>query len=133
MTRRSHEELRVFLLTHVDSFEMLEILLAMHERPEVILTADQAAAQLDLPPDDVRRALERLVGRGLCVEEPGPTYRYEPRPALRDGVADLADVRSTSPGTVARWMSVNATERIRTLTTDVFADALILPRTKREG
>ena len=129
MTRRSNEELRVFLLAHVDSFEVLEILLAMHERPEVVLTAEQAASQLDLPHDDVRRSLEQLVARGFCVEEPGPAYRYEPPQALRDGVQNLADVRAASPGTIARWMSVNATERIRTLA----ADALIFPRTKRDG
>jgi hypothetical protein len=133
MTRRSHEELRVFLLAHVDTFEVLEILLAMHEHPEVVLTAEQAALQLDLPPDDVRRSLEQLVARGFCVKEPGPAYRYEPRPALRDGVQDLADVRATSPGTIARLMSMNATEKIRTMTAEVFADAFIFRRRKRDG
>ena len=131
MTQRSPDELRVFLLAHVDSFEVLEILLAMHERPDVLLTAEQAATQLDLAPDDVRRALERLVGRGFCVEEPGPAYRYDPRPALRDGVDDLAHVRSASPGTIARLMSVNATERMRTLTADGFAESFLLQRRKR--
>lgn len=133
------ERIRRFLLEHVDSFEALELLLALAHDAGSEWTMQRAA---DVVPgtstQDVRDALEHLMAHGLCAVDTNsssPRYRYAPASEeLREGVQATVTLRAVSPTTVATLMSRNAVERMRAWTAQSFADAFLIGhKAKKDG
>ena len=130
------EQLRQFLLAHVESVEQLELLLIMAETPDQPMTWDLAVPRLGVDRVEARAALAHLAGHGFLAseqDERGPIYLYRPTPELRVGVETLQRVRAHSATTIMKLMSTNAVERMRTWTMRAFADAFIVVRKKDDG
>jgi hypothetical protein len=131
------ERIRRFLYDHVETFEQLELLVAMAEDPSAEWTVEQGCQKLaGATPSDVREAFEHLVVQGFCVETPdakGARFRFRPdSDELRTGVAAVRDLRAHSRTTIPTLMSRNAVDRMRAWTADTFADAFVLGRRKKD-
>ncbi len=130
------EQLRLFMLAHVESVEQLELLLIMAEQPDQPMTWDSAVPRVGVDRVEARAALAHLAAQGLltnAVEERGPVYWYRPTPELRIGVEALVRARVQSPTTIMKLMSTNAVERMRTWAMRAFADAFVVVRKKDDG
>jgi len=122
------EEVRSFLLQHVDSVEKLEVLLLVRSQPDRDWTADQIAAELRTDPRSARLRLDDLRGSGLVAAgEAGA--RYLPRtPALARAVEATASAYRTHRVAVVTLIFSRPTERIRS-----FADAFRLRKEEDDG
>lgn len=130
------EGIRTFLSEHVESFELLVLLLALQTDPATPVTSESAGRRTGVAPEDATQLLLALVRHGFCVTvqaDTGPAYRYAPRTEiLAKDAAALADAYRTSPGTIARLMSEVAIERMQSITARAFADAFVI-RKKSDG
>lgn len=74
------EDVRRFLLKHIDSIAHLEALLLMRESPEMDWSIPAVAARLYVTPEEVTPLLSRLCEDGFIImtESPAPLYRYRP-------------------------------------------------------
>jgi hypothetical protein len=122
---------RRFLLAHVESFEALELLLALADDPDASWTVQQGVDQVPgSSVHDMKEAVERLVAHRLCAWVPdstSPRVRFVPgSDDLREGVEAIRQLRSRSPTLLATLMSKNAVERMRAWTAAAFADAFLL-------
>jgi hypothetical protein len=87
-------DVRAFLAQHVDSVEQLEILLLLHQHPDMDWTPEETAARLYGNPESAARRLARLRDTRLLTgtAPPAASYRYDPVSAeMRDAVARLAE------------------------------------------
>lgn len=69
------EDLRDFILRHIDSIAQLEALLLLRRNPEEIWTAEASAKRLYISEADAKNVLDRLCADGLlsCSEN---LYRF---------------------------------------------------------
>lgn len=89
------EEVRRFVLDHIDSVPALEALLIMMRNRETRWTAEAMAAELYMDRRTVAPFLADLGVRGLCGSQPGeePAYYWRPAtPELADSLEQLAEV-----------------------------------------
>ena len=130
------EQLRRFLLEHVETFEELELLIVMSGRPGEAVTEQGAATHIGCTADVARDALRHLVERGFLVPDPatnGPPFRYGPSDAdLQLGVDQIRRLHKRSWSALAQLMSTNAVERMRR-NLQAFADAFVLGRKRDDG
>ncbi len=69
-------ELDLLLGTAIDSLVKLELLLYLHARPGTLQSANDIAARLRRPPQEVGRGLDELAGSGLVDRFAIGTGRY---------------------------------------------------------
>ena len=132
------DEVRAFLREHIDSYEQLEILLALRAGKLVDIPADVVATELRLPLAAVSEALEHLKQRKLVENHHGAqhaSFRYAPGGAdLAARVDALAEAYDQHRLAVMREMSENAIARLRMGAARTFADAFLLgDRKKNDG
>jgi hypothetical protein len=132
-----HDRTRRFLLAHVESFEALELLLALAEDPDASWTVQRGVDHVPgSSAQDMKETMDRLVAHQLCAWVPdstGPGVRFAPgSDELREGVEAIHQLRSRSPTLLATLMSKNAVERMRAWGAEAFADAFLLgPRGRK--
>jgi hypothetical protein len=88
------EDLREFILRHIDSIAQLEALLLLRRTPEQTWTAERSAQRLYISEAEASNVLERLCGDGLlsCNES---LYRFAGHSDEQRQMVDrLADIYS---------------------------------------
>lgn len=137
-TDRVPDDVRALLSERIESYEQLEILLALERARGAEKTSDELSTTLRVGSALVEPALRALESRGLIgrrsTTEHEPHYLYMPATAALDGaVQALARAYAEQPIPVIKLMSENAIQRVRTGAVRAFADAFILRKDKNDG
>lgn len=119
------EELKAFVLDHVDSVEQLEVLLLLREKRESCWTAAEVSRELRSSAESVANRLKGLLAKKLLIQIGELTlvdervYQYQPQSEKLDFlVGRLAEMYRTRRFTVMNVIFSKPAESIRT-----FADA----------
>jgi DNA-binding transcriptional ArsR family regulator len=120
---------RRLLAGPVDSFEKLEVVLALREAGGP-LALDALVARAGVPVGDIERALGELAAAGLVEKRRDGTWRVC---GDSQALADLAVAWGTRRLAVLQAMTGRAVGRIRASAARVFADAFRLRRRRDEG
>jgi hypothetical protein len=89
------DDVRRFIVEHIDSVPALEALLLMRRSPDRRWPAGQLAAELYMKPSELAPVLSDLAARGLCgtAENSEPMYFWAPAtPDIGGRLDRLADV-----------------------------------------
>jgi predicted transcriptional regulator len=137
-TDRVPDDVRALLSERIESYEQLEILLALESARGTERTSEELSATLRIGSALVEPALRSLESRGLIgrrsTTEHEPHYLYMPATSALDGaVRALARAYAEQPIPVIKLMSENAIQRVRTGAVRAFADAFILRKDKNDG
>jgi hypothetical protein len=115
------EHVERFIADHVDSVELIDVLLLLRRNPRS-WTPEDVSQRLYTTPQSAANRLEALRASGLAVvsEDTKPaSYQYQPRtPELERAAADLEEAYAGRRTTVINLIFSKPTDRIRT-----FADA----------
>ena len=113
------------LLTHrIDSFEKLEIVLALHRTTATAWSIDKLSQSLGLAPEDVRDATREL--RSVALVDVSRSGDVQLVPHDRAVVDALAKAYADDRFTVIKIMGEIAMSRIRSMAAQVFADAFVI-------
>lgn len=120
------------LLTHrIDSFEKLEIVLALRSTTDGPWSIEKLAGSLGLAPEDVRDAMREL--RSVALVDVSRTGHVQLAPHDHAVVEALAKTYAEDRFTVARIMGEIAMGRIRHMAAQVFADAFLIRKKPPRG
>ena len=123
---------RRLLLGPVDSFEKLEMVLALRDASGSAVAVDALAARAGLPVARIDAPLAELAAAGLAERLADGAWRLAPT-ADAAGLQDLADTWATRRPAVLKAMTARAVERIRASAARAFAEAFRLRRRKDDG
>jgi hypothetical protein len=116
------EHVRSFIANHVDSLELIDVLLLLKRQRDREWTADEVSQRLYTSPRSAANRLEALRASGICSVAEGAaraSYRYAPSTAgLERAIDDLEPVYATHRTTVIELVFSKPSSSIRT-----FADA----------
>lgn len=131
------ENVRDLLRDRIESYEQLEILLALERVQGAAKTPEELSAALRIGLSLVEPALRALESRGLVTHtdaaQSGPGYSYAPQSSALDGAARaLARAYAEQPIPIIKLMSDSAIQRVRTGAVRAFADAFILRKDKKD-
>ena len=102
------------LRERVQTYEELEILLALQADRSRAWTADEAASVVRVPASAASAALAALCRRQLITaDRTGSAFRFAAAPYLANTVAELAQIASQSRLPIIRVMNAHAVERLR--------------------
>jgi hypothetical protein len=131
------DELKQFLLTHVEDLAELEILAWLHRSSEGTWAGESdLSVAMPFPPDTTAAALERLVGRGLVArshEKPGQICYDAPDAEFRGLLRRTIDEYRASPVQFMALMTAISLERVRTAALRTFAECFRLEGPKKNG
>lgn len=120
----------------LNSFESLELLLALHAHAGEAFTIESLCKRVGVAPDLGVAALEDLTAKNLVRRstiEP-MTYRFAPATAgLDTGVAELSRLYRERRAAIVAEMSINAISRIRSSSLRAFSDAFVIGTRKKES
>jgi hypothetical protein len=85
------DDVRAFLLKHIDSIAQLEALLLLRSNPTLEWTAETLAKRLYITPQDTAVLLERLSADGFLIVLHSPPYSYQYHPASSE-LAHMVDL-----------------------------------------
>lgn len=128
---RLSDLVRQLLLGPVDSFEKLEVLLALHGAAGAPLSLGEIAARARLTVEQVEQATAGLDAAGLIERTVPEAWRIGGDSAI--AVGDLAAAWTTCRAMVLKAMTERALGRIRASAARVFADAFRLRRRDKDG
>ena len=123
---------RRLLLGPIDSFEKLEVLLALRETGESSLTAAALAARACVPLEQAEPALAELASAGLAARRSDGTWRVGTA-ADAEAIDELAAAWTTCRPAVLKAMTGRAVGRIRASAARAFAEAFRLRGRKDDG
>jgi predicted transcriptional regulator len=129
------QDVEDLLLQELESYEQLEALLLLVKEPRRSLDAKTVAEETRIPHDAAAEALDHLCERGLVILEPasgGPRFRYATPPHLDGTIRTLARIYDERRVEVAKRMTANAIERVRTAALRRFSDAFLVKRRKKD-
>lgn len=119
------DEIKAFVLEHVDSVEQLEVLLLLRERRDRSWTASDVSREIRSATESAANRLKSLLAKKLLVQDPDSAladelaYRFQPPSEKIDFlVGRLAETYRTRRFTVMNVIFSKPAEAIRT-----FADA----------
>ena len=115
------ENVKKFIIDHINSVEQLEVLLLLHSHKQKEWSAREASQELRINQDSAKVRLADLHSRGLLAvrESSDPLYRYQPqKPNFAQTVDDLAKAYPEYRVTVINLIFSKPIDKIRT-----FADA----------
>ncbi len=122
------------LTNRIDSFEKLELVVALHDAPRTTLSMDALAEVLKLRRSGVRQAAEALHAAALVdLLSSGEVQLLPPTNGDREAVAELVRLYHDDRITVITALGEIAVERIRTMASRVFADAFVIRKKPRGG
>jgi hypothetical protein len=129
------DDLELLLRERIESYEQLEVLLHLFSVREPQRLVDLIGA-LGLAENAAADAVEALRSAGLIAAtstDGGPLFRYEGAPELDATIRELAGLYREKPAEIAKRMTANAIERVRTAGLRAFSDAFRLRRRKADG
>jgi len=123
------------LLTHrIDSFEKLEVVLALRRAERAMSSIDQLALAIGLLPESVRDAVRELRGVSLVdVSSTGEIQLLPPSSRDHAAVEALAKAYEEDRFAIVKLMGEIAMGRIRSMAAQVFADAFVIRKSKKDG
>lgn len=131
------EDIRLFLMEHVESYEQLDILALLRPQPERSFSCDDVAAATNISLAAAETALDGLQQSGILsgsADRGGPRFRYTPSDPGVDGLVErLLRAYKENPLGIVKLMSANAIERVRTYAIRAFANSFVLERKKKDG
>ncbi|WP_373044470.1 hypothetical protein [Vulgatibacter sp.] len=123
------EEVRTFVVEHIDSVEQLEVLLLIRASAKRTWTAEGVASELRIDPRSAGQRLEDLRKAGLVAPAEGGGVCFSPRSqSLARVVEELAQSYHTHRVSVISLIFSKPSERIRS-----FSDAFRLRREDPDG
>lgn len=123
---------RRLLLGPVDSFEKLEVLLALQEAAGSPLATGALATRAGVPSDRLPLALDELTAAGLVERLSDGMWRIASS-ADAEALAELAGAWATARPAVLKTLTNRAVARVRASAARVFADAFRLRPRRDEG
>jgi hypothetical protein len=121
------EDVRRFLLEHVEGYEHLEVIALLRPEPGRAHSPDAVAAVSELPASAAEAALSDLQRSGILVMETdhaGPRYRYFPQlPEVEATITRLLDTHRENPLGIVKVMNAVSIERVRSSARRAFAGA----------
>ena len=129
---------RALLRERIESYEELEMLLALERVRGDSKTAEELSNTVRVPVPFVEQAVRKLEAHGLIERRDGTArdrrdarYTYAPASADLDAaVRALAKAYAQQPIPIIKLMSENAIQRLRSGAARAFADAFILRKDK---
>lgn len=116
------DHVRQFIADHVDSVELIEVMLLLKRNRTDEWTAEEVSQRLYTSARSAANRLEAMRASGLATADDGPTvttYRYAPRTSeLERAANDLEQVYGQRRTTVINLIFSKPLDKIRT-----FADA----------
>lgn len=123
---------RRLLLGPVDSFEKLEVVLALREAAGASMTVAALATRACVPVEQIGPVVSELAEVGLLERLADGTWRVGAS-ADMEGLDELAAAWVRCRAAVLKAMTGRAVRRIRASAAQAFADAFRLRRPKGEG
>jgi hypothetical protein len=130
------DDIKDFLLTHVEELEELEILLWFHRRPSADwANGSEVVAAHPFSEDRTLEVLARLTARELLVRDGSePRYRCDPPdPEVKALLGRVLSAYEENPLRFFQIMNANALERVRTAAIRTFAECFRLGGPKANG
>jgi hypothetical protein len=124
-------EVRELLATRVDSFEKLDMVIALHAAPNATLSVDALVRTMGCTRELVRQTLGEL-RRTLLVDltSRGEAQLLLPSEADRRVVRDLVELHQSDRSIVVRLLGELAMNRIRGMAARAFSDAFLIGKKK---
>lgn len=116
------------LLGPVDSFEKLEVLLALHAAAGASQTVDAVVARTGVAAVEVESAARELAAADLVEQRPDGTWGVRVVARQTGAVDELAAAWATERPAILKVMTQRALERVRASAARAFADAFRLRR-----
>ncbi len=126
------DRVRRLLLGAVDSFEKLEVLIALHSGGSAPLAPDALESLVGTPMNVLGPALDELVADGLVERRADGASQISPA-CDRAALNELADAWLNARVAVLEVMTARAVGRIRASAARAFADAFKIGRRKDRG
>ena len=121
------------LNSRIDSFEKLEVVVALHRAPGSRLRVDELCKALTLPRETIKQVTIELRTGMLCELTSDDEVRLVPLTEHeRATVAELVKLYTEDRFAVVRALGQLAVERIRSLASRTFATAFIIRRDKKK-
>ena len=122
------------LTNRIDSFEKLELVVALHAAPRMAMPIDELCRALKLPTAVVRQAALELRSASLVQMTSSGDVQLLP-PTSRDHalVSELVQLYQDERLGVVKAMGEIAVARIRGMASRVFADAFVIRKKPPEG
>jgi hypothetical protein len=135
-TEEIPEDVRSFLLDHIESYAQIEILALLRKQPDRSFSPEAAAAASNIPESAAEQALVDLHKSGVLVvtaRSGRQEFRYDPRlPATDRTVERLLQAFGDNPIAIVKLMNATAMERVRTSAMRAFANAFVLRSKKKD-
>jgi DNA-binding GntR family transcriptional regulator len=115
------------LAERIDSFEKLEIIVALHGSPRTTMSVDELCRTVQLSRDTVREAAVELRSASLVeLTKTGEVQLLPPTSRDHAAVSRLVELYAKDRFTVVKAMGEVALQRIRNMASRAFADAFVI-------
>lgn len=120
---------RRFLATRVDTFEKLEVVVALHAAPQVTMSFEELTTRLGIPGDFTREVVT-LLRSGLLVEvTPRGHVRLAPKSdSDRAVLQEVVDIYADDRLAIVKALGEIAMHRLRSMASRAFADAFVFTK-----
>lgn len=108
------DEVKAFVLEHIDSIEQLEILLVLFRQPQREFTPEEVCAELRISAQSCTDRLRDLHGRGLIERSDDGRYQFGSDPARNRRVWALSQAYLERRVAMINLIFSKPTEKIRT-------------------
>lgn len=134
MSTKLPDAVAELLADRVDSFEKLELLVALHAAPRTTLSIDALCRALKLTRDVVREAAVQLRAVSLVeVTSVGDVQLLPPTSRDRAAVTELVNFYADDRITVVKAMAEISVNRIRGMASRTFAEAFVIRKKPPKG
>jgi hypothetical protein len=123
------------LKDRVDSFEKLELVIALHDAKRTTLSVEELSRRLTLTRETIRRlAIELRSASLVALNASGDVQLLPPTSGEDTAVADLVRLYREDRFTLVAAIGEIAVSRLRGMTARAFADAFVIRRKpKKDG
>lgn len=121
--------IRELLTNRIDSFEKLEIVITLSKAQRTTMTMDELSRTLKTPRDAIRQAVMELRAVALVdLTSRGEVQLMPPTTRDEQVIADLVKLHDDDRFVLVKALGEIAMERLRGMTSRVFADAFLFRR-----
>jgi hypothetical protein len=117
-----------FILAHVDSIELLEVLLMLAAQPGMAFTTVEVSDHLRTAPSSAANRLSKLRDHKLVDVMPGDRYRIRPDPDLAELLSEVSRAYRDLRVKVVTLIYSRPSDVVR-----VFTNAFVLKKGPKDG